>query len=304
MSLLAAIKPAGPSGFGYGSTAADVVRGLELSGQTVLLTGCNSGIGFESLKAIAGAGATVLAAARAADKAERAAREAGVDAVPIACELSDPDSVRGAIAAVRAHGASLDAILCNAGIMALPQLQTQHGLELQFFTNHVGHFLLVTGLLDQLAPNGRVVMVSSNAHRRAPDEGIAFDNLDGARGYSPWGFYGQSKLANLLFARELARRLPEGQTANALHPGVIHTNLGRHMGGLAQVVFAVAKPLVLKSTEQGAATQVWAAVHPDAARLTGEYLKDCNVTEPSRHGRDDAMARRLWERTEEIVAGL
>lgn len=304
MSLVAALKPAGPSGFGYGSTAMDVVEGLDLSGRTVLLTGCNSGLGYETMRALGRAGATVLGAARTAQKAADAARRANMDVVPIACELSDPGSVRAAIAAVGEHGAPLDAIICNAGIMALPELQTKHGCELQFFTNHVGHFLLVTGLLDQLTPDGRVVMVSSNAHTRAPRGGIAFDNLDGSTGYSPWLFYGQSKLANLLFARELARRLPTGQTANALHPGVIHTNLGRHMGKLAEVVFAIAKPIALKSIEQGAATQTWAAVHPGAAGLNGEYLKDCNVAVPSEHGRDDEMARRLWERTEEIVASL
>ena len=140
------------------------------------------------------------------------------DFVPLACELSEPASIRACIDAVKSGAGPLDAIVCNAGVMAPPTLRQAHGYELQFFTNHIGHFILVTGLLDRLAPTGRVVVVASNAHRRAP-AGIEFDNLSGARDYAPLRAYGQSKLANILFTRELARRLPGGgQTANACTP--------------------------------------------------------------------------------------
>lgn len=303
MSLYALLKPPGPSGFGYGSTAHDVVRNLDLSGKTILLTGCTSGIGAEALRALAGRGATVLGAARDEAKA-RAACASVPGSVPVACELSEPSSVRACVARVKERGQLLDAIVCNAGIMALPKLTVKHGLELQFLTNHVGHFLLVTGLLEQLAPAGRVVVLSSDAHRAAPKMGIDFDNLAGERSYDAWQAYGRSKLANVLFAKQLARRFRgSARVANAVHPGVIATNLSRHMNPLAGVGLALVRPLALKTAAQGAATEVWAAVHPDAAALNGEYLSDCNVGRPRRLALDEALAERLWARTEEIIAG-
>ena len=305
MSLYSALKGTGPSGFGYGSTADDVCAGLDLAGKTILLTGCNSGLGEETMRALASRGARIIAAARTVDKARSASASVRGEVIPVACELSEPESVRACVAQVKATGHRLAAIICNAGIMALPELHTQHGWELQFFTNHIGHFILVTGLLDSLADDGRVVMVSSGAHFNAPPEGILFDNLDGAKGYKGWTFYGQSKLANLLFARELGKRLEgTGKRANALHPGVIATNLARHMNPIARIGLALGKPLVLKTIPQGAATQVWAAVHPDAGALNGEYLKDCNVAKSSRQGRDMELAAKLWKKSEEIVSAL
>jgi NAD(P)-dependent dehydrogenase (short-subunit alcohol dehydrogenase family) len=182
----------------------------------------------------------------------------------------------------------------------------QHGLELQFLTNHIGHFLLVTGLLDTLTADGRVVMLSSSAHQQAYSQGIRLDDLDAAKGYSSWGAYGQSKLANLLFARELAKRLPAGQTANSVHPGVIATNLVRHMlpDFAASLLRSAGTALALKTIPQGAATQTYVATHPDAAKVSGEYWADCNVAKSSKHGRDDALAAALWAKTEEIVAKL
>lgn len=220
------------------------------------------------------------------------------------CELSEPASVRAAIAGVRKMGAPLNAVIANAGIMALPKLVRKYGLELQFLTNHVGHHLLVTGLLDRLADAGRIVMLSSGAHRMAPAGGIRFDNLSGEKGYSPWSAYGQSKLANLLFARHLATRLPKaGQTANAAHPGVIQTGLSRHLNPVMQAVYSAVGPLFLKSVAQGAATQCYVAVHP-AATQSGQYYADCNVAESSQAGRDMGLAAALWDKTEAILAEL
>lgn len=302
MSLLAMMKGKGPSGFGYGSTAEDVTEGLDLSGRTILLTGCNSGIGKETLRALASRGAQVIAAARTEDKAAGACQDVGAQATTVACELSEPSSVLACVARVKALGTPLDAIICNAGIMALPKPQQKFGYELQFFTNHIGHFLLVTSLLDSLAPNGRVVMVSSDAHRGAYSEGIQFDNLTAERGYRPWGAYGQSKLANLLFAKHLATRLEGGKTANSLHPGVIQTNLTRHMNPMVGAVMSVGSALVLKSIPQGAATQCYLAVHPSVEGVSGKYFSDSNEARPNHHGRDEALAARLWEASEQIVA--
>src|SRR6185369_4805467 len=306
MSLLSTIKGRrGANGFGYASTAEEVTDGLDLRGQNILITGVGSGLGQESARVLAMRGATIFGAARSTAKAEEACRAFGKNAVPLACELSDPDSVRACVETVKGTGAKLDAILCNAGIMALPKRELHYGQELQFFTNHIGHFLLVTGLVGRLAPAGRVVMLSSDAHTMAPATGIQFDDLTFEKGYRPWRAYGQSKLANLLFARSLARRFAgTKQTANALHPGVIATNLGRHMNVIARTALGLASAIALKSIPEGAATQCFVTAHPSLAGVSGEYFYDCNIGTSSRHGRDAAMADRLWSVTEEIVAKL
>ena len=306
MSLYGLFQGKGPSGFGWNSTAEEVTDGLSLAGRTVLLTGCTAGLGRETLRVLSLRGAKVLGTARTIAKAQAACEAVGAGrAVPLACELSDPASVRACVEEVRRRGERLDAIVCNAGIMALPRAERIHGVEAQLFTNHVGHFLLVTGLLDALAEDGRVVMVASEAHWRAPKGGIRFDDLGAERHYSPWAHYGQSKLANILFAKELARRLAGGRrTANALHPGVIKTELGRHLPSFAQVGFALVGPIALKTIEQGAATESYLAVHPGVAGTTGQYFLDCNVARARREAEDPAMARRLWEVTEGIVARL
>lgn len=305
MSLIALFKSKGPSGFGYGSTAEQVTEGLSLAGKTYLVTGCNSGLGQEALRVLALRGAQVVGTARTVEKAKAACDAVQGQTVPLACELSDPASVRACVAAVKDRGLKLDGLIANAGIMALPKLEKGHGYELQFFTNHIGHFMLVTGLLGQLTDTARVVMLSSAAHTMAPKEGIQFDNLDGAKSYRDWTAYGQSKLANLLFAKELARRFKgTKKTANAVHPGVINTNLSRHMNPFMTAVFGLTGPLFLKSVPQGAATEVYVATHPSLAEVSGQYFADCNVAK-SRADADDAeLAKKLWDVSEKIVAGL
>jgi NAD(P)-dependent dehydrogenase (short-subunit alcohol dehydrogenase family) len=208
------------------------------------------------------------------------------------CELSDPASVGACAEEVKRQGIKLDAIICNAGIMALPKLEQAHGYELQFFTNHIGHFLLVTSLLDQLTETGRVVMLSGSAHSQAPKAGVELDNLDGSKGYGDWRNYGQSKLANILFTKELARRFAgTKKTANAVHPGVIATN--RHMNPVARVVFGVVGPLLLKTVGQGAATEVFVATSPTLADVSGEYFADCNIAVPRADANDAELAKKL-----------
>jgi len=257
-------KGKGPSGFGYGSSAEDVTHGLDLAGRTILVTGSNSGIGHETLRGLAKRGAHVIAAARTVQKAQAACDGVVGETTAIACELSEPASVRACAAEVAALGRPPDAIICNAGIRALPKLNQQHGCEAQFFTN---------------------------------------PNLSGERGYSPWANYGQSKLANVLFANELAKRLSgTGKTANSRHPGVIHTNLARSMNPIARVPLSIGAPLVLKSVGEGAATQCYLAVNPSGGGVSGKYFADCNEARPSSHGRDQAMAAKLWEVSQQIVA--
>jgi len=187
--------------------------------------------------------------------------------------------------------------------MTLPAPRPTLGLDLQFLTNHIGHFILVTGLVDLLTDDGRVVVVSSGAHFMAPAVGIEFDNLSGQRDYQPWRAYGQSKLANLLMVKSLARMLDGDKTANALHPGVIQTRLGRHLDDYDGVLDDIGREN-LKTVGQGAATQVYLAVHPDVAGRTGLYFSDCRVKEPSGPAQDEALADRLWAESERIVAAL
>lgn len=305
MSLIGLFKGKGASGFGYNSTAEEVTAGLDLKGKTYVITGTNSGLGLEAVRVLCLRGARVIATARTAEKAKEALSGIQGEIIPVACELSEPASVRAAVKTIRDLGFPIDAIIANAGIMALPKREIAFGYEKQFFTNHIGHFIFVTGLLDSLAPEGRVVMLSSMAHLRTYPEGIRIDDLAADKGYNDWQAYGQSKLANLLFAKELAKRLKPGQTAYAVHPGVIATNLTRNMSAILSAAWGVFSPLFLKSIPQGAATEVYTATHPDAAKHgDGQYWADSNVSKPSQHGQNDALAKALWDKSEAIVAAL
>ncbi len=305
MSLYSSIKSKGVNGFGYGTTAEEVTAGLSLAGKTILVTGCNSGLGQEAMRVLALRGAHVIGTARNEQKAQAACSAVAGKTTGVACELSDPNSIRACVTTLRSMDVKLDALICNAGIMALPKREQAFGYELQFFTNHIGHFMLTTGLLAQLSETGRVVMLSSSAHSMAPKEGIQFDNLSGDRGYTPWGAYGQSKLANLLFAKELARRFAgTKKTANAVHPGVIRTNLGRHMNPIMNAVFGSVGKLFLKTVPQGTATELYVAVHPAVAEISGRYFADCNEAKARPDADDAELAKRLWEKSEQIVAAL
>jgi WW domain-containing oxidoreductase len=307
MSLVSLLKGKGASGFGYGTTAEVVTQGILLKGKTFLVTGSTSGIGLETVRVLAQRGARIFAAGRSKDKVLTAlGRMPGVF-IPLACELSEPGSVRACLAEVASNGTQLDGIIANAGVMALPTLELVHGYERQFFTNHIGHFLLVTGLLPHLTDQARVVIVSSGAHTMAPKAGIEFDNLAGQRSYAPWTAYGQSKLANLLFAKQLAKRLANqgsAVTANAIHPGVIMSGLQRNMPAAQRFGMAIAAPIGFKSIAEGAATQVYVATRPELAGVSGEYFADCNIATPTAQARDAALAERLWAESEQIVARL
>jgi len=303
VSLASLILRNGKNGFGFGTTAEQVTAGLDLTGKNILVTGSTSGLGEATAHALAQRGARIFAAARTNEKAEALCRTLP-GASPVACDLADPSSVLACVDAMARSGAVLEAIICNAGIMALPQLELAFGYEKQFFTNHIGHFLLVTRLLPQLSPRGRVVMVSSDAHRMAPRGGIDFENLSGEQSYTAWQAYGRSKIANLLFAKALAQRLRSGQSqqsANAVHPGVIMTNLQRSMTPFMRTMMQLGEPLFLKTVAQGAATQCYVAVHPSMTE-NGEYFADCNVRQPRRAARDRALADKLWQVSERIVA--
>jgi WW domain-containing oxidoreductase len=265
------------------------------------VTGVNSGIGTETLRALASRGAHVIGTARTLEKAQQGCAHADGTTTPVACELTDLDSVRGCVATIANQFDQLDIVVANAGIMALPRLEQVRGIEKQFATNHVGHFLLVTSIMDRLADGARVVIVSSDGHRGAPKEGIAFDNLSGEKGYSPIRAYGQSKLANILFARSLAKRLEGRATANSLHPGVITTNLGRHINPILSAVLGIFFMPFAKSVAQGAATSCLLAANPNVQGVTARYYSDCQEAASSANAKDDALAERLWEVSESLV---
>ena len=265
--------------FNRRSTAEEVTTGLDLTGKTALVTGCNSGIGFETMRVLAMRGAEVIGTARSLDTARDACAKVKGTVRPVACELTDLDSVARCADEVVASAPALDMLICNAGIMMLPKLEQVRGIEKQFFTNHVGHFLLVNRLLDsvKVAPQGRIVLLSSEGHRFAPKEGIQFDNLSGQKGYGALKAYGQSKLANILMAVGLTERLKgTAVTANALHPGVIKTNLTRHVSSILMSVLSVVTIGQTKSIPQGAATTCVVAADPALARVSGCYFSDCN----------------------------
>jgi NAD(P)-dependent dehydrogenase (short-subunit alcohol dehydrogenase family) len=294
--------PIGP--FGPESTAEEVTEGIDLTGYTAVVTGANSGLGYETMRVLALRGAHVIGTARTREKAAEACASIEGKATPIVMELTDLESIAAATDKIRGIGSPIDILICNAGIMALPELEQVNGIEKQFYVNHVGHFAFTIPLLDQViaARQGRIVIVSSLGHRFASEEGIEFGNLSGERDYDPNRMYGQSKLANGLFALELAKRLGDtNATANSLHPGIINTNLGRHFPRWQQVAAGLIGWTFMKSVEAGAATTCYVATSPALAEVSGYYFSDCNPLVPTPQMMDPEMAARLWEVSEELT---
>jgi NAD(P)-dependent dehydrogenase (short-subunit alcohol dehydrogenase family) len=302
-------RPAGVpvASFDKHSTAEQVTEGVDLRGKVALVTGATSGLGLETMRVLALRGAHVIGTGRTLDKAQEACASVQGKTTPVALELERFETVAAAADQVRALGLPIDMLVCNAGIMALPKPEQVYGLEKHFVVNHLGHFILANRLLPQVkaAPQGRVVVVSSYGYVWAPPAGIEFDNLDGRRGYEPNRMYGQSKLANALFSSELARRLEgTGATSNAVHPGIINTNLGRHYDAWKRVAARLIGWTFMKSVEAGAATSCHVATAPALARVSGVYFEDCNPVVPvaGKHMDDLALAGQLWTRSEQLTA--
>jgi NAD(P)-dependent dehydrogenase (short-subunit alcohol dehydrogenase family) len=300
--------------FGHSSTAAEVVEGIDLAGKRAIVTGAASGIGTETARALAGAGAAVTLAVRDVARGAEVAAEIGADVAPL--ELTDLASVAAFAAA---WDGPLDILVNNAGVMAIQELRlTDRGHELQFATNHLGHFALAIGLHEALAAagNARIVAVSSSGHLRSP---VVFDDLHFAfRAYDPIGAYGQSKTANVLFAVEATRRWAgDGITANALMPGGIATGLQRHVGPDTYLPEARARfkraGTAFKTIEQGAATSVLLAASPLLEGIGGRYFEDCaearvvdrrdefGIYGVAPYALDPANAERLWEVSLDLV---
>jgi NAD(P)-dependent dehydrogenase (short-subunit alcohol dehydrogenase family) len=281
---------------------------VPLTGKTVLLTGGNSGIGRAAAAELARRRARVVITARDRDRGEEAAaqirRSAGWTQIEVAdLDLARLSSVRACAERFLAEHDRLDVLVLNAGGMQAQRQVTEDGFELTFQANHLGHFLLTRLLLERLKESApaRVVVVSSVIHRRAP--ALDFDDLQVERGYRGLQVYARAKLANLLFARELARRLEgTGVTVNALHPGTVRTGWGADgdAGLLLRIGLRIARPFFL-SPERGARTLVRLAASPALEGRSGGYYVRGRLRTPAPVGRDDEAARRLWERSSEMV---
>lgn len=299
----------GPSGFSGSSTAEEVTHGINGSGLTAIVTGASSGIGAETARVLALRGVHVVMGVRNVDAGKKL-KDKIVQEIPAAkvdtmeLDLSSMASVRKFASEYNASNRPLNLLINNAGVMATPFILSKDNIELQFATNHVGHFLLTHLLLDTMkktaresGKEGRVVNVSSEAHRFPYREGIRFDKLSDPSGYNSWRAYGQSKLANILHANQLTKHLKDDGveiTANSLHPGAINTNLFRHITWMNGVARMMGK-FVLKSVEQGAATTCYVALHPQVKGVSGEYFSDCNLAKPSKQAQDAALAQKLWD---------
>ena len=304
------LDPRYPSGpFGADSTAEEVTRGLDLSGQVAMVTGCNSGIGFETMRVLALRGAHVIGTGRTMEKAEVACDSVDGLTTPVVLELSDFQSAVDCAAAVRELGVRLDMLICNAGINTFGELELVGGIERHFVVNFLGHFVLVNQLLPLMLEHGtaRIVHVGSRSgYKQAPAAGIDFNNLRGEQTFDAGEAYGRSKLANALFSLELARRMENtGVTSNVVHPGLVQTNIARTAPTVIREAFGLLGGLVAKSPEQGAATQVYVATSPALEGVSGAYFEDCNPVQVSgeHHMFDAAMAAQLWQVAEDMTAG-
>ncbi len=278
-----------------------------MAGKVCLITGATSGIGEVTARALAQQGATVCLVGRNAERCQATAgriRSAAPGALVdfLVADLSSQEDVRRLAREVRERYPRLDVLVNNAGALFMSRGESVDGIERTLALNHLGYFLLTDLLLESLkaAAPARVVNVSSDAHRMVA--GLDFDDLEGRRKYAGMRVYSRSKLANILFTRELARRLEgTGVTANALHPGVVATNFGADNGALAKTLRRVCDWFSI-SAEQGAKTSIHLASSPTVEGVSGRYFVKCREARPNAAARDDAAARRLWDISEALTA--
>ncbi|XP_058109770.1 short-chain dehydrogenase TIC 32 B, chloroplastic-like isoform X1 [Magnolia sinica] len=305
----------GASGFGSASTAEQVTEGVDASNLTAIVTGGAGGIGTETVRVLALRGAHVIIAARNLDAANDAKQlilkdnaAARVDILKL--DLSSLKSIRAFVDNFNAMDLPLNILINNAGVMFCPYQLSQDGIEMQFATNHLGHFHLTNLLLEKMKQTagvtgieGRIVNLSSIAHLHTYEEGIRFDGINDQAGYSDKKAYGQSKLSNILHANELSRRFKEegvNITANSVHPGLIMTNLMRHSFLLMKFLM-VFTYLFWKNVPQGAATTCYVALHPSLKGQTGKYFLDCNEFKASPLARDEGLAKKLWDFSNKLI---
>ena len=297
------------SGFDKNSTAEEVTEGLDLSRKLAVVTGCTSGIGFETMRVLAMRGAHVVGTSRSLERAQEACRSVIGTTSPVQLDLGDFDSVVTCANHILSLRSPIDMLILNAGYRGGGnERQLINGIEKHFVINHLGHFILVNRLLARLfvSSQGRIVTVASRtAYRDAPEEGILFDDLAMQRDYSDSLAYGHSKLANALFSLKLAELLRGTRmTSNSLHPGVISTELSRNLNAFTRFLWNAYVKVNGKTVEQGAATTCYVATNPVLGNVSGEYFEDCNAVtiEGEGHMHNMAMADRLLEKTIELTA--
>lgn len=305
----------GPSGFGSASTAEEVTNGINASNLTAIITGGASGIGLETARVLALRGVEVVIGARNLEAANQARQQilkgnASARIHVLKLDLCSVKSIAAFAGDFTALNLPLNILINNAGVMFCPYQLSEDGVELQFATNHLGHFYLTNLLLDKMkntARNtgieGRIVNLSSLAHAHTYSEGIRFDNLNDKSGYNDKRAYGQSKLANILHANELSQRLQaEGAniTVNSVHPGIIMTNLMRHSLRLMYIIKTFTY-LFWKNVPQGAATTCYVALHPNLKGVTGKYFADCNELKPSKLAANESLGKKLWDFSTKLV---
>ncbi|XP_059154986.1 retinol dehydrogenase 13-like [Physella acuta] len=274
-----------------------------IAGKTVIITGANTGIGKETARELARRGGRIIMACRDIEKCEKVRQEFILETANhnIECrklDLASIGSIRAFCKGIHASERHLDILINNAGVMMCPKMLTEDGFEMQLGVNHLGHFLLTYLLLDKLkasAPS-RIIIVSSLAHKRGS---INFDDLNSANSYDKHEAYKQSKLANLLHQKELVSRLEgTGVTVNSLHPGIVATELGRHLpitkSSFSSFLLFPIKFILMKTPIQGAQTTLRLALDPALETVTGKYFSDCKELPPASQALDDVAAKRLW----------
>ncbi|KAL7133816.1 hypothetical protein ABFS83_12G165300 [Erythranthe nasuta] len=306
---------AGPSGFGSASTAEQVTHGIDASNFTAIITGGASGIGLETARVLALRKVHVVIGARNIEAANEAKQmilkgneNARIDVLKL--DLASLKSVKAFADSFIALNLPLNILINNAGIMFCPYQLSEDGIEMQFATNHLGHFYLTNLLLEKMKDTakssgieGRILNLTSVAHLHTYEKGIQFEHINDQSSYQDKKAYGQSKLANLLHANELSRCLQiEGAniTVNSVHPGLIKTNLYKHSDNLIKFL-GVATCLLWKNVPQGAATTCYAALHPSLKGISGKYYVDCNEYKPGKLANDEGLAKTLWDFSQNLI---
>lgn len=274
-----------------------------LIGKTAIVTGANSGMGMATARALLDEGATVIMLCRSEKRGKEAYEELTKDGNSrtylILCDLGDYGSIRNFVKQVKESFTRIDILVNNAGFISLDRQETKEGLERQFGINHVGHFLLTTELLDLMGEGSRIVNVASGAHKTGK---IHFDDINLHKGFNVIKAYSQSKLANVLFTRELARRVKDrGITVNCCHPGAVATNIGIDRDtGFGRTVTRLLKPF-FQTPAQGASTAIFLATDESVKDITGEYFYKCKIAKSSKRSKDMELAKRLFEFSEQLV---
>lgn len=275
----------------------------KLQNKTAIVTGANSGMGMATVRALSDMGAKVIMLCRSEKRGtealEKLLSEKYRDLELILCDLGNYDSIRAFANIVRRGYDHIDILVNNAGFISLDRQETGEGLERQFGINHIGHFLLTMSLLDLMGEGGRIVNVASGAHKAGK---IHFDDINLTKGFNVIKAYSQSKLANVLFTRELARRIKDrGITVNCCHPGAVATNIGIDRDtGFGKTVTRLLKPF-FQTPEQGARTAIFLASDDSVSDVTGEYFYKCRIAKSSKRSKDMELAKKFFEFSEELT---